>query len=111
MTQTNLFGENERTVCKRCARCGSFKPLSEYNYHTDDNTHAQAYCRQCQKDYAREHSTGGRVSVTTHTTREHQQAYGELYARYKAYRLALDSYTRKHPDPTDRLSFEYNIGL
>lgn len=98
---------------KRCSRCGQYKPLSQYNQHADTPlVHRQPYCRQCQREYYREHAnTIGRSVGGTASSDTQRKAYAELYAYYKTYRHALEAYMKSFDNPTERLDFEYIMGL
>lgn len=94
---------------KRCARCHKYKNIREFNYHAyTEITHRQPYCRDCQREYAREHSSH-RASVRPEAQRS---SYNELYAAYKAFRARFEAYKQSYgDDPTDRLTLEYDLGL
>lgn len=110
-----LFNESI-TNCKRCSRCGQWKPLGEFNMQHDERRYQrQTYCRQCQHEYARENYTpcGRSLSEIESTSREHRRAYNILYTQYRQYRLALDDYKGKYGESglEDRMSFEFSLGL
>jgi hypothetical protein len=106
----DLVLDSSPPYTKRCARCKREKPISEFNLHTDTTLFKrQSYCRECQKEYAREHTKG---VLAVHPTSETQRSdYNALYGFYKAYRLRLEDYKKKYGDIDERLNFEYMLGL
>lgn len=106
----DLVLDSSPPYTKRCSRCKREKPISEFNLHTDNTLFKkQSYCRQCQAEYAREHTKG---VLATHPTSEMQRSdYNELYGLYKAYRMRLENYKKRYDDPEERMSFEFLLGL
>ena len=40
-------------IYKRCARCGEYKPESEFNLRNSSPDKIQYYCKTCNKKYCR----------------------------------------------------------
>lgn len=103
-------------MCKRCSRCGQWKPLSEFNRQSAENKYKrQPYCRQCQHEYAKaNYSPCGRsIAEIESASKEAREAYNELYTRYKDYRLSLDEFKGRfgNEDVESRMSFEFSLGF
>lgn len=110
-----LFNDRP-TSCKRCSRCGQWKPLSEYNMQSAESKFKrQPYCRQCQHEYAKENYSpcGRSISEVAQKSQENREAYNTLYRRYKEYKLTLADYATRFGNEglEERMSFEFSLGL
>ena len=70
------FADIQVTGKKRCCMCGQNLPVSEFNYCRGTVGGLTSHCRECGKEYKRQH---------------YEQYYGDYYNRTRQYR-------REHPE-------------
>lgn len=78
---------SERTVpcVRRCGRCGTEKPLTEFAWHRRAKGQRQHHCRTCQAEYRRQHYLANRAKYIARAHRRKQELWAERTAMLLEY--------------------------
>lgn len=88
---------------KRCVRCGTVKPVSEFNWRNKTKGHRQSKCSPCQSEYQRERlavpenreKSRARSRGWYAANTEQATAYMRMRNLFRKYRITPEEYQRR----------------